>query len=182
MRLHSRSLPALLWCAMLLLGMTAHGGAAQSLSLRSSSPASATLTARMDAFLQAVRSGSADNIAQFFPRQGEWTYRRTTHRAEGDLVGTWTFRASDTRPAIDRGPLTDTFRANYEGQAIGSFIHQLRHRAGRWEQFPNRRFVPPGGTQSSHTFVTWRVENGEWVISLVGDEAFGRGQLPAWCC
>jgi hypothetical protein len=134
----------------------------------------------MDQFLQAVRNGNMDSMVSFFPKRGDWSYRRTIHRAQEARVGMWRIPGADTRRAIDGGPLGESFRTSYEGQAIGRFVHQVRHRHGRWQQLPGNRFIPPGGTRSSDIYVTWRLEDGEWVISSLADETFGRGPLPSW--
>jgi hypothetical protein len=140
------------------------------------------LSERMNLFLGAVSRAKVDSIAAFFPRRGDWTYQRTTHYPDTTRVGLWRFRAEDIQPAIQSGPLEASFRMNYEGQAVGSLVHQLFHRRGRWRQLPGSRFVPPGGTAASDIFVTWRLENGVWVISSMADELYAGARLPAWCC
>jgi hypothetical protein len=140
------------------------------------------LPARMDQFLRAVRRRNVDSISAFFPRRGDWTYQRTKHVRAGRQVGRWRFGAEDTPRAIRSGPLESSFTINPEEQPVGTLSHQLAIRRGRWRQLPGLRFVPPGGGPTSDIFVTWRREDGAWVISSIGDELFGDTKLPPWCC
>ena len=140
------------------------------------------LSARMDQFLRAVRGGDVDSISSFFPRRGDWTYQRTRHTRDGRQVGQWKFGAEDTQQAIRSGPLTSSFRMNYERQTIGSLIHQVKVRRGGWQQLSGPRFIPPGAANGSDTFVTWRLQDGAWVVSSVADEVFAGSRLPSWCC
>jgi hypothetical protein len=140
------------------------------------------LPARMDQFLRAVQSGHIDSVVAFFPRRGDWTYQRTRHARDGRQVGHWTFGSEDTPRAIRSGPLESSFTMNYEGQPVGSLVHQLKLRRGRWRQLPGSRFVPPGAGTTSDTFVSWRREDGAWVISTIADELYSGAKLPPWCC
>lgn len=142
----------------------------------------ASLQQRMDGFLAAVRSRDADSMVAFFPQTGEWRYLHTVHSEQGSRTGAWLLPAADTREAITRGDLAQSFRIHGEAQTIGLFAHQVRGRPGQWRLVSGRRFVPPGAGMSSSIFVTWRRENGKWVISSLADESFGRGPLPTWCC
>lgn len=142
----------------------------------------ASLASRMEAFRSAVRSGDPTAVERFFPRNGEWTWRRTTHATAGDRVGVWRFRPGELRRAIERGPLSPSFRLSYHGQPIGTLVHQVTIRPGAWTQLPGLRFVPPGAGQESDIYVSWRQEAGEWVISTVADEIYAGRTLPAWCC
>jgi hypothetical protein len=136
----------------------------------------------MDQFIRAFRSGHVDSVGAFFPRRGAWTYQRTRHAREGRQVGRWTFGAEDTPRAIRSGPLESSFTMDYEGQPVGSLVHQLKLRRGRWRQLPGSRFVPPGAGSTSDTFVSWRREDGAWVISSIADELYAGAKLPPWCC
>jgi len=141
------------------------------------------LEPRMRAFLEAVRRGSGDSIATFFPRTGDFTYVRTEHRSHGRRVGIWRFPASEAPRAISfRGPLWESFTIQYEGQPIGLLAHQVMHRGTVWRRVRGNRFVPPGASPGSGTFVEWRKEGGTWVISAFGDESFKGVTLPSWCC
>ncbi|HEX8694070.1 MAG TPA: hypothetical protein VF746_16735 [Longimicrobium sp.] len=144
---------------------------------------SPTLERRMKAFLEAVRRGSSDSIATFFPRAGDFTYLHTEHRADGTRVGTWRFPAAEAPRAIgSRGPLWESFTIQFEGQPIGRFAHQVMHRGTAWSRARGNRFVPPGASPASGIFVEWRQENGTWVISAFADESFKGVPLPSWCC
>lgn len=139
------------------------------------------LQQRMDAFIAAVRTENVDSIAAFFPRSGEWRYSRTAHTSEGPRAGTWRIPAGDTRRAISGTELASSFRVDNE-QVIGLLAHQLRSRPGSWRLVAGNRFVPPGADASSATYISWRRENGTWVISVVADESFSGPTLPSWCC
>jgi hypothetical protein len=140
------------------------------------------LPSRMDQFLRAVQRRNVDSISAFFPRRGDWTYQRTKHVRDGRRVGRWKFGPEDTPRAIRSGPLESSFTIDIEAQPVGTLIHQLAFRSGRWHQLPGLRFVPPGGGPDSGIFVTWRREDGAWVISSFGDECYGDTKLPPWCC
>ncbi|HEX8244638.1 MAG TPA: hypothetical protein VF541_14125 [Longimicrobium sp.] len=88
----------------------------------------------------------------------------------------------------DRGQ--GTFYIQVEGQPIGRFAHQVMMRDRgpsspgplRWRRVRGNRFVPVGDPNSAGFFVEWRREGGRWVVSAFGDESFGEGPLPPWCC
>jgi hypothetical protein len=168
--------------AATLLALISLPGHSQRIAREETRSSAEAVSLRMEGFLRAVRGGDADSIAAFFPRRGEWTYRRTTRRAAEDRTGAWIFRAEDTRAAITGGPLAGSFRMNPEGQTVGRLVHQLRLRPGAWRQLPGVRFVPPGGTSSSDIYVSWRLEDGEWVISTLAEEVYAGARLPSWCC
>ena len=187
MMVRARGMAGMFWIVGLLTMIGSHGGAAQNAPVsREISGRQAgqggPLSARMDRFLAAVRAGNLDSISTFFPRRGEWIYQRTTYLPRDQQVGVWRFRAEDTPTAIRAGPLTASFRMDYEGQVVGSLIHQLKHREGRWRPLSGFRFVPPGGTETSDIYVLWRREEGEWVISTLAEQAYAGAKLPAWCC
>jgi hypothetical protein len=140
------------------------------------------LASRMKAFISAVQSGDAAQVERFFPRGRAWTWRRTTHGMDGDQVGVWRFRPGEVRGAIDRGPLSPSFRLDYHGQPVGTLVHQAGIRQGAWRHLPGFRFVPPGADGASDIYVSWRLEAGEWVISTVADEIYAGRTLPPWCC
>ncbi|HEX6911764.1 MAG TPA: nuclear transport factor 2 family protein [Longimicrobium sp.] len=141
------------------------------------------LDERAGAFLRAVRRKNADGIAVFFPRTGDWSYVHTAHHEDGRHVGIRRFSGPDALSAIQSGgPLRQSFTINYESQPIGLFAHQVMHRGTAWRRVRSNRFVPPGAPASSPTFVEWRREGGEWVISAFGDESFPSGKTPPWCC
>lgn len=138
----------------------------------------------MDAFLNQDALEHEDSAAAFFPRSGDFTWVKTTHRGEDDVVGIWRFPAVNFRAAF-RGPLMleDVLVVDYHGHRIGSFSHQLVIRRPRWRRAPGNRFVPADAPDSSPIFVQWRLEEGRWVVSAIGDETFsGDAPLPPWCC
>ncbi|WP_420126193.1 hypothetical protein [Longimicrobium sp.] len=143
----------------------------------------ASLQARMDAFLTREVREDEDRAAAFFPRSGDFTWVETTHRKDGDQVGIWRFPAADFHAAY-KGPLTleDVLVVDYHGHRVGSLSHQIVIRRPRWRRAPGNRFVPADEPDSSPIYVQWRLEDGRWVISAIGDETFTDGPLPAWCC
>ncbi|HEU4884624.1 MAG TPA: hypothetical protein VFT45_20380 [Longimicrobium sp.] len=142
----------------------------------------ASLEARMRAFLTPAARASADSVAAFFPRSGDFTWVRTTHSGDRDVTGIWRFRGADLH-AAHQGPLNDVFTINYHGQTVGSLAHQIQIRGSRWRRVPGNRFVPADAPDSSPIYVQWRREDGRWVVSVIGDEIFGaNAPLPAWCC
>lgn len=188
-----RSLPI----AVLLSLFAAHTGGAQTvqddgefplaevapIGVRGISGERVGLPARMEGLLRAISKHDVDSVASFFPRRGAWTYRRTTHTRAGRQIGRWMFGPGDVKRAIQSEALRSSFSIDIEGQPVGTLSHQMGHRTGRWRQFPGARFVPPGGTGASDIFVTWRLEDGAWVVSTLADESFREGvKLPSWCC
>jgi len=171
-----RRAPTILIAALLVSVTPALGR-----STRPGGPA-ASLVARNAAFLAAVDHGDRAAIAAFFARTGEVTYVHARHERDGNRVARWRFPAADVPRAIVQGPLTPSFAIQVEGQPVGLFVHQLMLRGARWRWVGGTRFVPPGGTASSPIFVEWRREGGQWVVSAFGDELFGSGPLPPWCC
>lgn len=142
----------------------------------------ASLQARMDAFLTSDVRGFADSIAAFFPRSGDFTWVVTTHYEDRDVVGTWRFPAADFAAAYG-DPLNDMLDGHVEGNRVGSLSHQIQIRRPRWRRAPGNRFVPADEPDSSPIYVQWRGEEGRWVVSVIGDEAYsGDAPLPSWCC
>lgn len=146
-------------------------------------PRPASVEDRMAGFLAAVQRGPLDSLSSYFPRSGDFTYERQSHERQGARRGVWRFPASAAHQAITRGPLLDILTINVEAQPVGAFAHQLMHRGSRWRRVRGTRFVPADAAESSALYVQWRREDGEWVISSIGDESFGEGvPLPSWCC
>ncbi|HEX2077049.1 MAG TPA: hypothetical protein VHG08_05045 [Longimicrobium sp.] len=144
----------------------------------------ATLEGRNCAFLRAVRRMGRDTLAAFLPRTGVLTYVTTTHDGSGHVVGTWRFPVAALSGLEWGHPLFCVFHIHVEGQPIGTLSHQLLHRGTLWRRVERTlRFVPADAPDDSPLYVEWRRENGQWVVSVIGDESFtGDAPLPAWCC
>lgn len=144
----------------------------------------ASLAARSAALLHALRwDGQLDSIRSFFPQDGDWTYVHTAHPRDGDRRAVWRFPGGETRRAIDHaGPIPHVFSINYHGQPIGLLVHQVMLRGVEWRRVAGNRYVPPGASSRSPTFIEWRREGVSWVVSAIGDESFPSGDLPSWCC
>jgi hypothetical protein len=136
---------------------------------------------RMEQFFAAVDTLGPTGLAEFFPKTGTFTYRHTIHQTQGDQSFEWRFPASEITAAL-AGPLWASFEIQFEGQPIGLFAHQLMERPGQWRRISRARFVPPGANACSATYIEWRLEGLQWVISELGDEHFQTGPLPSWCC
>lgn len=159
--------------------------AAAALPLRAQAPDSlpaadaraGTLQARMDAFLEALGRGIEGKAADFFPRDGHFTWVRTTHYPSGPpRVGFWRFRAADVAGAVETcGPLHGSFQFLPHGQPVGGFYQQLIESDRVWKRVRGTRFVLRGGWAKTPAFVEWRREDGRWVVSSFGDE----GHRPA---
>jgi hypothetical protein len=142
----------------------------------------ASLEARMRAFLTVRAREVEDSAATFFPRSGDFTWVETSHYDDRNAVGIWRFRAADFRAAYD-GPLNEVLTIDHHGQRIGSLSHQIMIRRPEWRRVPGNRFVPADGPDSAPIYVQWRLEDGRWVVSEIGDETFRSDKiLPAWCC
>lgn len=139
------------------------------------------LQARNTEFLAAVDSHPPRQLAGFFPRAGEVVYRHTVYADDGTTVREQRFSANDL-PAALEGPLWAVFTSQVEGQVVGLFAHQVSLRGRRWTYAGNHRFVPPGASRCSASYVQWRLENGAWVISGIADEEYRTDALPPWCC
>jgi len=135
----------------------------------------ATLEERMGAFLRVVGEGARDSIAAYFPRRGDWlwVHRNLERPKNAPAAGAWRFRGDETPRAMSEGgPLCwsfDQLRGDvgpYEG-ALGSRAIITRK---RWRRVGDTRFVPPGESARSPAYVEWRLEDGEWVVSGMGDE------------
>jgi hypothetical protein len=144
----------------------------------------ASLPGRAAALLYALRwEGKLDSIRAFFPRTGHWTYVHTSHEADGDRRGIWRFPGSETPRVIDYGgPIPHVFTINHHGQPIGLLVHQVMLRGAEWRRVAGNRYVPPGASARSPTFIEWRREGDSWVVSALGDESFPGGDVPWWCC
>jgi hypothetical protein len=144
----------------------------------------ATLEGRNCAFLRAVRGTGRDPVERFFPRTGVVTYVTTTYSDSGHVVGTWRFPVAALSRLSWGHPLFWVFDIAVEGQPIGTLSHQLLMRGTLWRRVERTlRFVPADGPDDSPLYVEWRREDGQWVVSRIGDESFkGDAPLPAWCC
>jgi hypothetical protein len=144
----------------------------------------AALEGRNCSFLRAVRGIGRDTVEAFFPRTGVLTYVTTTYDDGGHVVGTWRFPAAALSPLHWGHPLFWVFDINIEGQPIGTLSHQLLNRSTLWRRVERTlRFVPIDAPDDSALYVEWRREDGQWVVSVIGDESFkGDAPLPAWCC
>jgi hypothetical protein len=140
-----------------------------------------TLEGRNCSFLQAI---TRDTVETFFPRTGVFTYVKTTYDDSGRVVGTWRFPAAALSRLEWGHPLFWVFHINTHGQPIGTLSHQLLNRGTRWRRVGRTlRFVPADAPNDSRLYVEWRREDGQWVVSEIGDESFkGDAPLPAWCC
>jgi hypothetical protein len=142
-------------------------------------PVPASAATRTLAFLTAVNAGDPDQILEFFPTQGQFTYVHTVHLRTGDRRGVWRFPAEQKGDAF-QGPLWAPFGFQPENQPVGLFAHQVMMRGVKWRRVSGTRFVPPGETASSDIFVEWRREGAKWVVSSFGDEGFSEMPLPRW--
>lgn len=137
------------------------------------------LESRNQAFLRAVKDAPRDSVAAFFPRRGDWTWTQVTEGAPpGHPLRVRRFAATETLRAIQpNGPVCGSFLQ--VGGGVGPFETVLAGRievAGRiegdgtrWRRVAGNRFVPPGESARSPTFVQWRREDGRWVVSAFGD-------------
>jgi hypothetical protein len=138
-----------------------------------SGPELRALRSRMKSLADSMREyGPSESFARYFPREGAWVWRQTLHGApNGDRVATWSFPAAQTIDALSStGPLCPSFFRG--GGEVGTGETTIAGRLsapGRW-RWMGLRFVPPGAPATSPTFVEWRREGGEWVISALGDE------------
>ena len=146
-------------------------------SLPAADERAGTLQARMDAFLEAVEAGIAGKAAHFFPRDGHFTWVRTTHYPSGPpRVGFWRLRAADVAKATETcGPLYGSFTFLPHGQPLGGFYDQMSASDRTWKRVRGTRFVVQGGWSTTPAFVEWKREDGRWVVSSFGDEAHRSG-------
>lgn len=144
-----------------------------------------TLEGRNCAFLRAVRENATPaqrgRVVAFLPRTGDLTYV-TTIQDDRPIRAERRFPAGGWDAVLD-GPLKDVLDTYQQIQPVGTLSHQLIFRGTAWRRVgDSTRFVPPGAADDSPLFVEWRREGDAWVVSIVGDEQFRRGPLPAWCC
>jgi hypothetical protein len=141
-----------------------------------------TLEARMQAFLEAVSRHDRREIANYFPRSGEFTYFHTVHEPNGSRAAEHRFQGREAANLIESGPLWTSFDVQVEDQPIGLFAHQVMLRGAAWKRVSETRFVPNDADAASAIFVEWRRERSRWVVSSFGDERFTADPLPSWCC
>jgi hypothetical protein len=164
--------------ALLVLALWADAVAAQPRAAADG----ASLEARMRTFITAEAREPVETAAAWFPRSGDFTWVETRHYDDRDVVGIWRFPAADFAAAYD-GPLAEVLTIDYHGQRIGSLSHQIQIRRPQWRRVRGNRFVPADGPDSAPIYVQWRLEDGRWVVSEIGDEMFTSDKtLPAWCC
>ena len=148
---------------------------------------------RMEALIEAVGSDSRERVAAFFPRAGSWMWSGTTRERNSATVvrmEAWRFPAAETLRAISEGgPVCGTFDTltGHSGPFEEKLGMRMRRHPREWRRVGERRFVPPGSSDRSHTFVEWRWEGDRWVISSVGDRdvdyprrMLGRRAVQPW--
>ncbi|MBW3630308.1 MAG: hypothetical protein KY464_13550 [Gemmatimonadetes bacterium] len=125
---------------------------------------------RMREFVRALQ-GDREGLDGFFPRRDPWTWIVTTRSLAGRVtVERRDFRGSETLAAMEPpGPLCETFAFGGDVGSLEGLMYELRMKP-RWRLVDGRRFVPPGASPRSATFVEWRREDGRWVVSAIGEE------------
>lgn len=130
---------------------------------------------RNEAFLRSVASAPGDSVAAFFPRRGDWTWTQVVHGAEpGRRPAVRRFAAAETLRAIrPPGPACASFwRPGGIGPGGTVLSMRIEEHGTRWRRVAGNRFVPPGESARSPTFVQWRREDGRWVVSAFGDATY----------
>ncbi len=127
----------------------------------------------MRAFIHAVAEEPRDSVTTYFPKRGDWTWVPAFVYGNRRVPpGAWRFRGPETLRVLSAGgPVCDSF-AQYGGDygpVEGSFVSRAASGKGRWRRVRGNRFVPPGASAGSPTFVEWRREDGRWVVSSFGD-------------
>lgn len=134
------------------------------------------LESRNEAFLRAVKDAPRDSVAAFFPRRGDWTWTQVAEGAPPGLRSrVWRFPATETLRAIrPHGPVCESFWQSPAGVGPIETVLSMRIEGDgtRWRRVAGNRFVPPGESARSPTFVQWRREDGRWVVSAFGDATY----------
>jgi hypothetical protein len=139
------------------------------------------LDRRMQYFAASFDSISAPGFLKFFPREGDVVYRHTRHTPEGSEIIVKRLLASEISDALQQsGALWPSFQLQFEEQPVGLLPSQVMVRRGTWRRVAESRFVPPDADGISPTYVDWRREGPNWVISELGDESFIDVPLPPW--
>lgn len=128
--------------------------------------------ARMHDFVEALQ-GDREQLEDFFPRRDPWTWIVTTRTLSGRVtVERREFLGSETLAAMEHpGPLCETFSRGGDVGSVESLMYRLMRMDSRpWRLVDGRRFVPPGSSPRSTTFVEWRREDRRWVVSAIGEE------------
>ncbi|HEY7770908.1 hypothetical protein, partial [Longimicrobium sp.] len=101
-----------------------------------------------------------------------WVWIVTTRSLSGRVaVERREFRGSETVTAVEpSGPLCETFAFGGDVGSVESLVHRVRVDPLPWRLVDGRRFVPPGASPRSATFVEWRIEDRRWVVSAIGEE------------
>lgn len=139
-------------------GVEAQGGAV---------PASANR-----AFLRAAEAGDVDSIMPFLPRKQVLTWTKTIHTRLGSRVEVKRYTREQALGEIATGELQASFAPDVHATVVGSLGAQVMETGDQWVRVNRTRFVPPGSTASSATYVQWRREGSRWVVSSFGDEAY----------
>ena len=140
---------------------------------------SESVDARMTAFVRALHRHPPDSLAAFFPRQGTWTWVKTTrYGGRADVVGRWVFRGADLPEAAEPGgPLCHSLSFGGDVMLPSALIHAGGDEGRPWRRVSRTRFVPAGAPASSRVHVDWRREDGRWVVAALGEERTGRPRL-----
>lgn len=127
--------------------------------------------ARMRAFLQAGREMEPnEKLTDFFVRGSPATWVLTTRLGQETHVGRWRFEHADLLPAMDEGPLCETFSHGGDVISTESLMYRILFDKRPWRRVGGKRFVPAGAPARSPLFVEWRREGGRWVITSFGEE------------
>lgn len=139
------------------------------------SAAEATLSGRMQGFLDALVEGDLEPVAGFLPRRGEWMRIRTWRGApsRADRADTLRIAGAETRRVIGAGGAAcESFLqpGGEYGPPEGVLMMQAMMNPSGWRRVAGNRFVPPGEDARSAVFVEWGREDGRWVVSAYGEE------------
>jgi hypothetical protein len=138
----------------------------------------APLPKRMQAFTETATTEPPERVAEFFPRRGSWTWVQTVHYpGRPDRLRIRRFTPAETLLAIDTGGVACESFLRTAGTGISGVLMEYLG-LNPWRRVGRTRFVPPDAKPGSkRVFVDWRLEDGRWVISSYGDEAYERPRL-----
>jgi hypothetical protein len=132
----------------------------------------------MQAFTETASTEPAESLVDFFPRRGTWTWVQTVHYpGRPDHVRIRRFTPAETLRAIDTGGVAcESFMRTGGTGIAGVLMSELG--SGPWRRVGRTRFVPRDAKPGSRrVFVEWRLEDGRWVVSSYGDEAYEEPRL-----
>jgi hypothetical protein len=125
-----------------------------------------SLEAAMAGFIDALSRKDVPAFLEFFSRNKPFRFIGTIQpKRQVDLVRFDALARELNARDVDRG----WYSVLFDGGPDDSLALTIEDPARRpWRRVKGQKFVPPDDDDDSTLFITWRKENGRWVVDAIG--------------